>query len=468
MNEHPGLTDTQRDNAQTAPSICETVLPLAEIKLDNAIQCRVSLNRKTVAAYAERMEKGDNFPPPDVFAVDGVNLLADGGHRLAAARQTGRTSILVRIRQGTRKDAVKFAIQANRDHGLRFSNKDKRRAVQVCLDVLADDLSDGAIAEMVGVSQPFVSKLRGQLITVMSSSTRTGRDGKKRSVPKKKKKKTKEAKATGPSTAATTDEQAHDTDAGGDSAQPTTDDKATGGQNSTQKSNFNFSDAWRQTKAFLLAQLEKCPRNLRNQFCRRLGKFAAAASPDTPGVASDSTERPPTISAEVHRNPSGVAEPPTQVDKTPAILEAGPEPREANELASRPRPGHKDPLSRRNFGQPREKSAEPEVTVNNRPSKGKNNGHRVKTKTTPVTGVPPPCQKSRRDFANMWKRVNWRLSNVDLAGIWGIKPFTVRMMRHRKQHGPAGKSNTEVYAKAIEAEKVKAKAFKESSPTIST
>jgi hypothetical protein len=167
-------------------------------------------------------------------------------------------------------------------------------------------------------------------------------------------------------------------------------------------------------------------------------------------------------------NPSSVAEPPKQANKTPTILEAGPEPREVDELASRPRPDQNDTLSRRNFGQTREKAAEPEVTVNNRPSKGRNNGHRVKTNTTLVAGVPQPGLKSRRVFAIMWHEVNWRLSNVDLADIWEIKPFTVRMMRHRKQHGPAGKSNTEVYAKAMEAEKVKAKAFQESYLTINT
>lgn len=167
-------------------------------------------------------------------------------------------------------------------------------------------------------------------------------------------------------------------------------------------------------------------------------------------------------------NPSSVAEPPKQVNKTPAIIETGPQLREVDELASRPRPDHKDTLSRRNFGQTREKSAESEVSVKDGPIKAKHNGHRVNTNTTPVAGVPQPGLKSRRVFAIMWHEVNWRLSNVDLADIWEIKPFTVRMMRHRKQHGPAGKSNTEVYAKAIEAEKVKAKAFKESHPTIST
>ena len=211
MNEHPDLSEAKADRGQTASSIRETVLPLSDITVDTSIQCRASLNTRIVAEYAERMEKGDHFPPIDVFEVEGINLLADGFHRIEAAKRAGRKSMSVRIRHGTRRDALIFAIEANRAHGLRFCNKDKRRAVELALREVAD-CTDGAIAEMVGVSQPFVSKLRGQLITVMSSGTRTGRDGKKRHVPKKAK--TTEADGTGPSTAAATDGRAHDADTG--------------------------------------------------------------------------------------------------------------------------------------------------------------------------------------------------------------------------------------------------------------
>lgn len=45
------------------------------------------------------------------------------------------------------------------------------------------DRSDRVIAEMCGVTQPFVGKMRAELITVISSDGRTGADGKTRKLP---------------------------------------------------------------------------------------------------------------------------------------------------------------------------------------------------------------------------------------------------------------------------------------------
>jgi hypothetical protein len=310
-------TDAQGDRGQPAPSIIVTVLPLSEITVDTSIQCRASVNRKTVEDYAKCMKNGDTFPALDAFNVEARNLLADGFQRIEAARQAGFKSISVRIRQGTRKDAVKFAIEANRAHGLRFNNQDKRHAVKLCLEVLADH-SDGAIAHLVGVSQPFVSKLRGQLKSVMSCDARTGRDGKKRSVSKKN---TATAKTTGQSATASTDEQAHGTDARGASAKETTGGSATTRQDSAHSAEYDFSIAWKQTEDFLRAELEKCPEHLRSHFCQKLRNFVADASGRVSGVTSDAMERPATLNADVSASPSG-ATPSSKVgDGTPAKAE---------------------------------------------------------------------------------------------------------------------------------------------------
>ena len=58
------------------------------------------------------------------------------------------------------------------------------------------DLSDHAIAQACKVSQPFVSRLRKHLKTVISSEKRTGRDGKARKLPVRKALKTAAAPAT--------------------------------------------------------------------------------------------------------------------------------------------------------------------------------------------------------------------------------------------------------------------------------
>ena len=79
------------------------------------------------------------------------------------------------MRPGGRIDALKFALGANAIHGQRRTNQDKRRCVEIALREFAN-LSSRAIAEMCGVSDPFVNQIR-QVQTV-STSQRTGSDGK--------------------------------------------------------------------------------------------------------------------------------------------------------------------------------------------------------------------------------------------------------------------------------------------------
>ena len=70
-----------------------------------------------------------------------------------------------------------YSLGANQSNGLRRTNADKRHAVELALKEFPK-LSDRAIAEMCGVSQPFVSEFRPKVITVITSETHTGKDGK--------------------------------------------------------------------------------------------------------------------------------------------------------------------------------------------------------------------------------------------------------------------------------------------------
>jgi hypothetical protein len=99
---------------------------------------------------------------------------------MAAARLQMR-DIAATILKGSRLDALKHALGANRTNGLHRSNEDKRHCVGMALKEFAKE-SDRRIAEWCGVSNTFVSSLRSsQLSTVdnsVSSDLRTGRDGK--------------------------------------------------------------------------------------------------------------------------------------------------------------------------------------------------------------------------------------------------------------------------------------------------
>ncbi|HZD80277.1 MAG TPA: hypothetical protein VE646_09590 [Actinomycetota bacterium] len=53
----------------------------------------------------------DELPPVVVFDTPEGMLLADGYHRLAAARRLGRDSLEAEIKRGTRHDALRWAAQ---------------------------------------------------------------------------------------------------------------------------------------------------------------------------------------------------------------------------------------------------------------------------------------------------------------------------------------------------------------------
>jgi hypothetical protein len=163
------------------------MLDLAKIRLDGGTQTRVSINEEVIAAYADAMEENEKFPPVVVY-FDGTDYwLADGFHRVLAATRVGRLNIEATIHKGSRQDALKYALRANKCNGLHRSNADKRNCVKLALAEWPD-LSDRKIAEVCGVGNQLVSGLRNQLCESHSSPSqngqvRQGRDGKKRKAP---------------------------------------------------------------------------------------------------------------------------------------------------------------------------------------------------------------------------------------------------------------------------------------------
>jgi hypothetical protein len=162
-------------------------IKLAKIILDAGTQIRAGLNDDAVKDYAEAMGDATNtFPPIIVFETEPDKfLLADGFHRVAAANLRGFLDILAEVRKGTRAEALKCALSANTTHGLRLTNADKRKSVDLALKEWPD-VSDAEIARMCGVSHPFVGTIRpkSQVVTVTTSTPpappkkRIGKDGK--------------------------------------------------------------------------------------------------------------------------------------------------------------------------------------------------------------------------------------------------------------------------------------------------
>lgn len=179
------------------------LVDLELIRIDGGTQARVSINQEAVEDYADVYKAEDNLPPVVVF-FDGTEYwLADGFHRYHGARKAELAKLNCEVRKGTQRDAILFAVGANRSHGLKRTNADKRKAVGMLLaDPEWAGQSDRWLAETAGVAHPFVAKLREELVTVTSSpepQKRRGKDGKVREVkPKTAARKTKPEKPLPP------------------------------------------------------------------------------------------------------------------------------------------------------------------------------------------------------------------------------------------------------------------------------
>jgi hypothetical protein len=137
---------------------------IKSIIVDEKIQQRASLNDEYIVELSKEIADGAVLPPLDVYDIDGDLLLTDGFHRLKALLKAGVGTVEVNIYKGTERDAILHAVGANADHGLRRTNADKRKAATTLLiDKEWNESSDGNIARICRVSQPFVSRIRNEL-----------------------------------------------------------------------------------------------------------------------------------------------------------------------------------------------------------------------------------------------------------------------------------------------------------------
>lgn len=143
-------------------------LLIRQIRRDGGTQARIGLHEDTVQEYADLMrDKVWDFQSRQrpIVLYDGEAFwLADGFHRIEAAQRAQLSDFPVEVLRGTKRDAVLRAAGANSQHGLRRTNADKRRAVEL---LLRDDewrqWSDRKIADTCAVDHKTVADVRKSL-----------------------------------------------------------------------------------------------------------------------------------------------------------------------------------------------------------------------------------------------------------------------------------------------------------------
>ena len=130
-------------------------LPIHTIIVDNALQVRDALDRATIDHYADVL---DRLPPVVVFDTEDGLLLADGFHRMAAARTLERTHIDAVLHDGSRVDAQDFAASANATAGKPLTRQERVGAV-LGFHARHPDWTQRQIADAMSVSQVTVHYL---------------------------------------------------------------------------------------------------------------------------------------------------------------------------------------------------------------------------------------------------------------------------------------------------------------------
>lgn len=141
-------------------------LLISAILAEPTTQARVAgINQAVVDEYTEAMLAGDHFPRVAVFRnPEGVLRLADGFHRLAAAKAAGRLKVDAIIFEGGQREAWLHAVGANPKNGVRPSAADLRHAVETMLkDPEWSVWSDREIARQTGSSHQTVARIRQEL-----------------------------------------------------------------------------------------------------------------------------------------------------------------------------------------------------------------------------------------------------------------------------------------------------------------
>ena len=125
--------------------------------LDLSLQTRAGTDADTIKTYAEAMADGEHFPDVTVFTDGTKYWLADGFHRVMAAKVNGKSAISADVRKGTEDDAVVFGGTANNKQGKRPTRADVQHFLEMVWErreaIFGGTPTGGNLAEKCGVSR---------------------------------------------------------------------------------------------------------------------------------------------------------------------------------------------------------------------------------------------------------------------------------------------------------------------------
>jgi len=166
-------------------------IAISTLTCDPDLQVRVRLSKEAISQFAERMKTEADLKAFEAVIVyfDGTNYwLADGHHRVEAAKKSGHSNVWAIVRNGERKEALWTAITENSKHGVNLTRADRRRSIELIIEQWPEK-STTLIAEATKSSQSTVDRIKRQLTQMgkLKQPHKTiGKDGRVRSASQKK------------------------------------------------------------------------------------------------------------------------------------------------------------------------------------------------------------------------------------------------------------------------------------------
>lgn len=153
-------------------------IEISKINAKQDYMMRDSLDKDLVQLYSDNWESIEKSAPITVFDTPDGLILADGFHRLAAARLLDKKNISADVRKGLAEDAYAYACIANLKHGKPLTRDERRNAISEFVKARVK-WSDPRIAEEVGVSGETIRRIRKKLEfdgVIKPQETRIGKD----------------------------------------------------------------------------------------------------------------------------------------------------------------------------------------------------------------------------------------------------------------------------------------------------
>lgn len=120
-------------------------ISIAALSRDPAYQVRKKLDEPTVRRYVGVYTSGKAMPPVKVAKVNGVPVLVDGWHRVAALERMGAADVDAEVTTMAKSAAIWTAASANMEHGKPLAKSEVREVYKRYMKTKQHKKADGSL-----------------------------------------------------------------------------------------------------------------------------------------------------------------------------------------------------------------------------------------------------------------------------------------------------------------------------------